>query len=168
MKHCYYIVNKVISLFYYTVFLQELVWVFAVGGQRFGSLWGWKAGPFQIWIMRSDSHLRQEMEEERWPEIPNTVQGSTLCELVHLRMPFLSGREGEYVCISMCEREWQMTCMWERLTQLKQIVHLKMNIWWKCPHPAQAIQDVDECVSSFCSEWVPSEWESKQLIKTSQ
>ncbi len=50
-------------------------------------------------------------------------------------------------------------------------------------HP-QAIQDVDEFVSSsglekcsitslvqqwiLCSEWVPSEWESKQLIKTSQ
>ncbi len=47
----------------------------------------------------------------------------------------------------------------------------------------QAIQDVDEFVSSsdlekcsitlaqqwmLCSEWVPSEWESKQLIKTSQ
>ncbi len=50
-------------------------------------------------------------------------------------------------------------------------------------HP-QAIQDVDEFVSSsdleklhitslahkwiICSEWVPSEWETKQLIKTSQ
>ncbi len=48
---------------------------------------------------------------------------------------------------------------------------------------SQAIQDVDEFVSSSqtdlekcsitslghqCSEWVPSEWESKQLIKTSQ
>ncbi len=48
----------------------------------------------------------------------------------------------------------------------------------------QAIQDVDEYVNGtdlekfsipsqahqwiFCSEWVPSEWESKQLIKTSQ
>ncbi len=50
--------------------------------------------------------------------------------------------------------------------------------------PSDAIQDVDEFVSSadldkysitslahqwmLCSEWVPSEWESKQLIKTSQ
>ncbi len=49
---------------------------------------------------------------------------------------------------------------------------------------SQAIQDIDEFVSSsllekcsirslahqwmLCSEWVPSEWESKQLIKTSQ
>ncbi len=49
---------------------------------------------------------------------------------------------------------------------------------------SQLIQDVDEFVSSsdlekcsiaslshqwiLCSEWVPSEWESKQLIKTSQ
>ncbi len=47
-----------------------------------------------------------------------------------------------------------------------------------------AIQDADEVVSSsdlekfsitslahqwmLCSEWVPSEWESKQLIKTAQ
>ncbi len=54
---------------------------------------------------------------------------------------------------------------------------------WKCAHP-QAIQDANEFVSSsdlekcsiasvsqqwmLCSEWVPSEWESKQLIKTSQ
>ncbi len=54
---------------------------------------------------------------------------------------------------------------------------------WKCTHP-QAIQDVDEffigtdleefSITSLahqwilCSEWVPSEWESKQLIKTSQ
>ncbi len=58
------------------------------------------------------------------------------------------------------------------------------NICWKCT-PFQAIQDVDEFVSSsdlekssiydglvqqwmLCSEWVPSERESKQLIKTSQ
>ncbi len=41
----------------------------------------------------------------------------------------------------------------------------------KMPHP-QAITDVDEFVSSdvekweiICGEWVPSEWESKQLIK---
>ncbi len=51
------------------------------------------------------------------------------------------------------------------------------------PHP-QAIQDVDEFVSSLkqvwinqalllahqwilCCEWVPSEWESRELIKTS-
>ncbi len=53
-------------------------------------------------------------------------------------------------------------------------------ICWKCAHP-QTIQDVDELVSSsgqiwinlanltslapqwiLCSEWVPSEWESKQ------
>ncbi len=63
------------------------------------------------------------------------------------------------------------------------IVHPKMKISWKCAHP-QVIQDVDEFVSSsdlekcsiasvsqqwmLCSEWVPSEWESKQLIKTSQ
>ncbi len=49
---------------------------------------------------------------------------------------------------------------------------------------SQAIPDYDEFVSSsdlekcvsasvsqqwmLCSEWVPSEWESKQLIKTSQ
>ncbi len=53
--------------------------------------------------------------------------------------------------------------------------------FWKCTH-SQTIQDVDEFVYSsdlekcsisslaqqwtFCSEWVPSEWESKQLIKT--
>ncbi len=52
-----------------------------------------------------------------------------------------------------------------------------MNICWKCAH-SQAIQDVDEFIpysekilrSSWmlCSEWVPPEWESKQLIKTSQ
>lgn len=39
--------------------------------------------------------------------ILNAAQGSTLCEFVHLRM-FLSGREGEYVCISVCEREWMI------------------------------------------------------------
>ncbi len=65
----------------------------------------------------------------------------------------------------------------------KAIVHLKMNSFWKCAHP-RAIQYIDEfvsssdlekfCISSFdhqwmlCSEWVPSEWESKQLLKTSQ
>ncbi len=56
-----------------------------------------------------------------------------------------------------------------------------MEICWKCAHHL-AIQDVDEFVSSldlekfsitslayqwiFCSEWVPSEWEFKQLTKT--
>ncbi len=51
---------------------------------------------------------------------------------------------------------------------LKGIVHPKMEI----TRP-QAIQDVDEFVSSekfriISLEWVPSEWESKQLMKTSQ
>ncbi len=49
---------------------------------------------------------------------------------------------------------------------------------WKFT-PRQTIQDLDKFVSSseqiwrnlafyhlLCSEWVPSEWESKQLIKT--
>ncbi len=65
----------------------------------------------------------------------------------------------------------------------KGTVHPKTKFFWKCPH-SYAIQDVDEIVSSsdlekcsiaslatqwmLCSEWVPSEWESKQLIKTSQ
>ncbi len=68
-------------------------------------------------------------------------------------------------------------------SSLSAIVHPKMKICWKCAHH-QAIQDVDEFVSSsdlekcsipslshqwsLCSEWVPSEWESKQLIKASQ
>ncbi len=62
-------------------------------------------------------------------------------------------------------------------------IGLVQPIWWQLAHP-QAIQDIDEFVSSsdlekcsitslahqwmLCSEWVPSEWESKQLIKTSQ
>ncbi len=66
---------------------------------------------------------------------------------------------------------------------VQKTVHPKMKISCKCS-PSEAIQDVDEFVSSsdlekcsiaslsqqwmLCSEWVPSEWESKQLIKTSQ
>ncbi len=66
---------------------------------------------------------------------------------------------------------------------IKGIVHPKIKNCWKYT-PLQVIQDVDEFVSSsdlekcsitslahqwiLCSEWVPSEWESKQLIKTSQ
>ncbi len=59
---------------------------------------------------------------------------------------------------------------------LKGKFHPKINICWNCTQP-QAIQDVDQFVSSsdlekfsitLHSEWVPSEWESKQLIKTSQ
>ncbi len=62
---------------------------------------------------------------------------------------------------------------------VKGIVHPIMKVCWKCIH-TQAIQDVDGFVSSsdlekcsipslahqwmLCSEWVPSEWESK-LIK---
>ncbi len=59
-----------------------------------------------------------------------------------------------------------------------------MKSCWKFTHP-KAIQDEDEFVSSetdfekcsitslahqwiLCSEWVPSEWKSKQMIKTSQ
>ncbi len=55
-----------------------------------------------------------------------------------------------------------------------------MKMWLLSPH-SEDIRDVDEFVSSsdlekcsitsvsqqwmLCSEWVPSEWESKQLIK---
>ncbi len=60
------------------------------------------------------------------------------------------------------------------LVCLKAVVHPKIKVIWKCAH-LQAIRDVEEFVSSslvhqcfLCSEWVPSEWESKQLIKTSQ
>ncbi len=69
--------------------------------------------------------------------------------------------------------------------QIKGIVLPKIKTSLKCTR-TQTIQDVDEFVSSWeqiwrnlalgnllhqlilCSEWVPSEWESKQLIKTSQ
>ncbi len=66
---------------------------------------------------------------------------------------------------------------------LKQKFTRKWTFCWKCAHP-QAVQDEDEFDSSsdlekcsiaslaqqwmLCTEWVPSEWESKQLIKTSQ
>ncbi len=70
------------------------------------------------------------------------------------------------------------------MLHVKAIVHPKMNISWKRTHP-QAIIDVDKfffirtdlekcSIPSLshqwilCSEWVPSEWESKQLIKTSK
>ncbi len=62
----------------------------------------------------------------------------------------------------------------------------RTNIWWKCTHP-QTIEvrcrwvcflirtDLEKfSITSLdhrwilCSEWVPSEWESKHLIKTSQ
>ncbi len=72
----------------------------------------------------------------------------------------------------------------------KGIVHLKIKISWTFNYP-QAIQDVHEnmknmhttfirtdlekcSITSFanqwilCSEWVPSEWESKQRIKISK
>ncbi len=71
-----------------------------------------------------------------------------------------------------------LTCLTSGL-----ILKLRIKICWKCAY-RQAIQDVEEFVSSsdlekcsitslahqwiLCSEWVPSEWESKQLIKTSQ
>ncbi len=70
---------------------------------------------------------------------------------------------------------------WHTLN-LKGTVHPKLKIDWNCMH-SRVIQDVDNFVSSsdlekcsisslaqqriLCSEWVPSEWESKQLIKTS-
>ncbi len=68
-----------------------------------------------------------------------------------------------------------------KIRTLHEIVHLAMKICFT--HP-QNIQDVDEldfssdlekCLIAspahqwfLCSEWVPSEWETKQLIKTSQ
>ncbi len=62
----------------------------------------------------------------------------------------------------------------------KGIVHPEIKISWQLSH-FHAIQEADEFVSSsdlekcsitslahLCSEWVPLEWESKQLIKASQ
>ncbi len=77
----------------------------------------------------------------------------------------------------------QVTTTSNKICWVKGIVHPWMKIRiLKFTHPL-AIQDVDEFVSStdlekfsipslaqqwiLCSEWVPSEWESKQLIKTS-
>lgn len=84
------------------------------------------------WSQSSDSHLRQEMEEERWP-IPNAAQGSTLCVCVCVRTwecLFLSGQEGkvrENVCASLWEREWKIACMGEHLTQCRfDTVQIKM------------------------------------------
>ncbi len=66
---------------------------------------------------------------------------------------------------------------------MERVVHPKEIIYWKmyCIH-SQAIQDDFSLTEKIwinlalllahlwilCSEWVPSEWESKQLIKTSQ
>ncbi len=69
------------------------------------------------------------------------------------------------------------------IISVRGIIHPEMKVCWKCTHP-QAIQNVDEffligidlekCNISaltlqwiHCSEWVPSEWELKQLIKKS-
>ncbi len=70
-------------------------------------------------------------------------------------------------------------------TNINEIVELKMNIYWKFSHSPQAIQDVDEFVSSSEQIWRNlavhhlltngssavngcRQNESKQLIKTSQ
>ncbi len=62
----------------------------------------------------------------------------------------------------------------EFLKTVKGIVHPKIKFSWKCTH-SQAVQDFKKLsISSLvhqwilCSDWLPSEWESKQLIKTSQ
>lgn len=78
------------------------------------------------WSQSSDSHLRQEMEEERWP-IPNAAQGSTLCVCVcvHLRMLIFKRTRGESkgkcVCISVRKRV--KNCMHGRTFDTVQIWH---------------------------------------------
>ncbi len=63
----------------------------------------------------------------------------------------------------------RLICKNTFLFLFKGISHLKMNICW------YFLSDLEKCwIASLahqwilCSEWVPSEWESKQLIKTSQ
>ncbi len=95
-----------------------------------------------------------------------------------------------YCCMLWCTKydfEWDKNVEkksdlirnWRWKTCLYDMVHSKMTITWKYPHP-QIIQDVDEFVSSsdlekcvsasvshqwmLCSEWVPSEWESDKNI----
>ncbi len=82
------------------------------------------------------------------------------------------------------KRKWPYTHC-EVLGVFKGIVHSKMKIFWKvcslsghsrCRWVCYFIgRDLDKFrITSLahqwiiCSEWVPSEWESKQLIKTSQ
>ncbi len=98
-------------------------------------------------------------------------------------LPALDKRVCVCVCVLIWTHSWYYgRCVFYSLS-FKGIVHPKMKLCWKCPH-SQAIQDVDEFVSSsdlekcsitsvarqwiLRSEWVPSELESKQLIKTSQ
>ncbi len=70
----------------------------------------------------------------------------------------------------------------QRCVHFKGMVHPNIKVCWKCNNP-QVFQDefvfmwtdLEKCsITSLahqwilCNEWVPSEWESKQLIETSQ
>ncbi len=76
----------------------------------------------------------------------------------------------------MCiKKNFMLISCWLLKKQFTQKFYPKFT--QKCTHP-QAIQDVDEFVlllekilgnvALFSSEWVPSQWEFKQQIKTSQ
>ncbi len=91
------------------------------------------------------------------------------------------------VCVLLTSDQSRFHDYWQQRTKQqnkynKKIINLKMNICWKWTH-TQAIQDEfvlfmgrgleTVCITLvaqwiLCTEWVPSEWESKQLIKTSQ
>ncbi len=89
-------------------------------------------------------------------------------------------------CMTVC---WSTLSRAAQTPQRRWVESRRIKCWfikgilhpekWKFTHP-QAIQDVsssdlEKCsIASLsqqwmlCTEWVPSEWESKQLIKTSQ
>ncbi len=91
---------------------------------------------------------------------------------------------GEIFSINRFQIAWIWEIIGFRLGKFQLRINLESDylnhVNYVITHP-QAIRVVDEFVSSsylekcsimsqwmLCSEWVPSEWESKQLIKTSQ
>ncbi len=82
---------------------------------------------------------------------------------------------GWYFLCLITNVESQAMMFWMLIPIILGIVHTKIKISWKCFcffSSEQIWRNV--ALISFahqwipCSEWVPSEWESKQLIKTSQ
>ncbi len=81
---------------------------------------------------------------------------------------------------------WKILIATEYFEYYKEAVglffHSIMNIWWKCRSICWWVcffmgTHLEKCTCyintwthqwMLCSEWVPSEWESRQLIKTSQ
>ncbi len=124
------------------------------------------------WLIRGETARNTDLSGTD-PDLRNAFRETQTC-ILHAHKPLSKERKQHSTYLRSCFRIVYIFELTLHQWLLKAIVHPKMKMSSRAGEFVSS-WGLEKCVSAsvsqqwmLCSEWVPSEWESKQLIKTSQ